>query len=112
MLPFEDVANAFRMIDSVMEPVIIPLDDEARALIAALATTDDIRGVARKLQPYIVNVPQAEFAKLRAAGSIQPAHPARFDEQFVVLVSTKLYSQDFGVDWSDPTRRAAEDNLF
>ena len=112
LLPFEDVARAFRMIDSIMEPVIIPFDTKAQDLFAALPTTDDIRGVARKLQPYIVNVPKAEFAKLQAAGSIQPIHPVRFDEQFVVLAAPKLYSQDFGLDWSDPARRAPEDNMF
>jgi CRISPR-associated endonuclease/helicase Cas3 len=112
LLPFEDVAKAFHMIDSVMEPVIISFDGVAQGLIAALAATDDIRGVARKLQPYIVNVPKAEFAKLRAAGSIQPAHSHRYDEQFAVLASPKIYSKNFGLDWSDPTRRAAEDNLF
>ena len=65
LLPFEDVAKAFRLIDSVMEPVIIPFDDEARALIKVLESTDDIRGTARKLQPYIVNVPKDVFAKLQ-----------------------------------------------
>ena len=111
-LPFEDVARAFQMIDSAMEPVIIPYNDDVRKFVAKLALTDDIRTVARKLQPYIVNVPRAKFAELRQAGSIQPAHPWRYDEQFVVLSVASLYSQDFGLDWNDPSKRAPEDNLF
>jgi CRISPR-associated endonuclease/helicase Cas3 len=112
LLPLEDVAKAFRMIDSAMEPVIIPFDDEARKFLAKLADTDDIRGVARQLQPYIVNVPRQQFDALRRAGSIQPAHPYRFEEQFVALAVDNLYSNEFGLDWSDPTRRAVEDNLI
>ena len=111
-LPFEDVARAFQMIDSAMEPVIIPFDDNARKFIAELEHTNDVRTVARKLQPYIVNVPREVFAKLRQAGSIQPINPARYDEQFVTLVTQNLYSGEIGLDWSDPAKRAPEDNLF
>jgi CRISPR-associated endonuclease/helicase Cas3 len=111
-LPFEDVARDFQMIDSAMEPVIIPYDDDAKKFIAELERTDDVRTVARKLQPYIVNVPRTKFAELRQAGSIQPAYPLRYDEQFVVLSVASLYSHDFGLDWNDPSKRASEDNLF
>ena len=113
LLPFEDVANAFRMIDSVMEPVIIPFDDEARTLIAALPTTDDIRGVARKLQPYIVNVPKDVFAKLKKV-SLQPIAPLKFDDQFMRLANLDLYfgkdgqPNAFGFDWADGTFRHIE----
>jgi len=111
-LPFEDVARDFQMIESAMEPVIIPYDDDAKKLLEQLARTDDVRIVARKLQPYVVNVPRTKFAELRQAGSIQPAHPWRYEEQFIVLSVAGLYSQDFGLDWNDPNKRAPEDNLF
>lgn len=113
LLPFEDVAKAFRMIDNVMEPVIIPFDDEARTLIAALATTDDIRGTARKLQPYIVNVPKDVFDKLKKI-SLQPIAPHKFDEQFMKLANLDLYFGEdgqpnaFGFGWNDSTFRHIE----
>jgi CRISPR-associated endonuclease/helicase Cas3 len=117
--PFAEIASKYRMIDSIMEPVIVPWDADARTAIADLADPtlppEDIRPVARRLQPYIVNVPKTAFRSLKLAGRIEPINPRRFDEQFIRLTDeavSALYSDDLGLDWSDPTFRAAEDNLF
>ena len=117
--PFADVAAVYRLIDTVMEPVIIPFDDAARAALAELADpalpADKIRSIARRLQPYIVNMPKEPFARLEKAGRIVAVNRHRFDEQFMRLgdeAFENIYSDAFGVDWGDATFRAAEANLF
>jgi CRISPR-associated endonuclease/helicase Cas3 len=110
-LPFADVARAFRIIESAMEPVIIPYDDKARRLIGELAKAERPGPLARKLQPYIVNVPPKAFFELRRIGGIQPVSEPRFGEQFCVLKVRDLYSDDLGLDWNDPTFRSAESNI-
>jgi CRISPR-associated endonuclease/helicase Cas3 len=111
-LPFADVARDFRIIESAMEPVIIPYDDDARRRIAELARAERPGPIARNLQPYIVNVPPKAFFELRRIESIQPVNAPRFEDQFCVLEVSDLYSDDLGLDWSDPTFRSAESNIF
>jgi CRISPR-associated endonuclease/helicase Cas3 len=115
-LPFADVARAFRMIDTAMEPVIIPWDDNARDLIAQLEDPKLERPgpIARKLQPYIVNVPRGAFAELRRIGRVVPIHEYRFKDQFMRLsdeAREELYKHDLGFDWSDPTFRKVESGI-
>lgn len=118
-LPFADVARAFRMIDDVMEPILIPYDDEARQCLDRLADPalpgDEIGRTARRLQPYIVNVPRSAFARLDQAGRLQPVNPHRFERQFMRLTdeaSASIYDDRLGLDWSDETFRKAEANVF
>ena len=65
-----------------MLPVLIPFDDEARGLLKDLETTERVGEIARRLQPYVVQVPPGQFARLCAAGVVQPVAPERFGEQF------------------------------
>jgi CRISPR-associated endonuclease/helicase Cas3 len=114
-IPFADVARDFRMIDSAMEPVIIPYDDKARQLLAELETAERPGGLARKLQPYIVNVPRDAFAKLRGVGRVVPVQEYRFQDQFMRLTDEarqELYRDDLGFDWSDATFRSVEKSIF
>jgi CRISPR-associated endonuclease/helicase Cas3 len=117
--PFADAAHQYRLIDSVMEPLIIPWGDKGRASIGALADpglpSDGIRAAARRLQPYIVNIPKGVLAALRQAGRIEAINPYRFDEQFLCLGAegrANIYSQTLGLDWSDSTFRKNENNMF
>jgi CRISPR-associated endonuclease/helicase Cas3 len=118
-LPFADIANVYKLIESVMEPVIVPWDEEARDALAHLSNpgvaTESIRGLARRLQPYMVNIPKDAFARLTQAGRIAPVNADRFEDQFMRLsdeARQNIYTEDFGIDWSDETFRRAEDNLF
>jgi CRISPR-associated endonuclease/helicase Cas3 len=118
-LPFADIADAYRLIEQVMEPVIIPWDETARAALSELAdrsiAAEKIRGVARTLQPYIVNIPKDAFSRLSQAGRIAPVNPIRFEDQFMCLSDEarhNIYTEAFGIDWSDVTFRRAEENLF
>ncbi|GHU09857.1 CRISPR-associated helicase/endonuclease Cas3 [Betaproteobacteria bacterium] len=107
-LPLETLAANFRMIDSVQMPVIVPYDDAAREALRALQYVEKAGGVARKLQPYLVQLPEKGFKVLRDAGSIQPVAPEKWDEQFMELVTMDLYDPATGLSCDDPTFLRAE----
>jgi CRISPR-associated endonuclease/helicase Cas3 len=114
-LPFADIARDFRMIEQAMEPVIIPWDDNARCLIKELEAAERPSAIARKLQPYIVNVPRGPFAELQQVGRVVPVNKYRFEDQFMQLTEEarpELYKDDLGFDWSDPMFRCVEKSMF
>lgn len=118
-LPFAEVAKLYRIIETTMEPVIVPWDERARGALAAIGDpalpADDIRMIARRLQPYIVNIPKEPFGRLKQARRIVPVNAHRFEEQFMRLTDEardNIYSEDFGFDWSDPTMLAVEKLIF
>jgi CRISPR-associated endonuclease/helicase Cas3 len=112
LFPFEAIARDFKLIEDGMLPILIPFDDEARGLLKDLETTERVSEVARRLQPYVVQVPPGQFTRLCAVGVVQPVAPQRFDEQFWALVSGGLYRPDVGLTWDDPTYRSAEANII
>ena len=50
------------MIESHMQPLIIPFDGEAENLISSLHHADHIVGLLRKLQPYTVQILESTLA--------------------------------------------------
>lgn len=107
-LPMETLAARFRMIESVQMPVIVPFDETARKALQALRFADKSGGLARRLQPYLVQLPRQGFEALRQSGAIQPVAPERWGEQFMELTVMGLYDERFGLSWDDPTFLKAE----
>ncbi len=107
-LPMETLAARFRMIESVQMPVIVPFDDTAREALQALHFADKSGGLARRLQPYLVQLPRQGFEALRKSGAIQPVAPERWGEQFMELTVMDLYDKRFGLSWDDPAFLKAE----
>lgn len=111
-LPFETLAAKYRMIETTMRPVIVPFDPQTGKEIPdvekALSDLEYAAGAARRLQPYLVQVPQQAFNALRKAGAIQPVAPERYGEQFMQLMNADLYDAHFGLHWDDPAFRKAE----
>lgn len=101
-LPMETLAREFRMIETAQQPVIIAWDSDARTHIEGLRYAEKAGGLARKLQPYLVQVPKNAYVALRKAGAIQPIAPDKWGEQFMELVNTDLYSEAFGLWWEEP----------
>lgn len=91
------------MIETVQMPVIVPFDDDARRDIESLLYAEKSGGLARRLQPYLVQLPRNGFDSLRKAGAIQPVAPEKWGEQFMELVNMDIYSRDFGIWWEEPT---------
>ncbi|MBO8087426.1 MAG: CRISPR-associated endonuclease Cas3'' [Marichromatium sp.] len=102
-LPLETLASRYRLIETTQVAVIVPYDEAARGALAALEHVPRCGGVARRLQPYLVQVPGRALAELRAAGAVQPVAEARWGEQFLALMNPDLYSPDFGLWWEEPT---------
>jgi CRISPR-associated endonuclease/helicase Cas3 len=102
-LPLETLAAKFRMIDTVQLPVIVPFDNDARRDIESLRFAEKSGGLARKLQPYLVQLPRNGFDALRNAGAVQPVAPEKWGEQFMELLNMDIYSREFGVWWEEPT---------
>lgn len=102
-LPMETLATKFRMIDSTQIPVIIPYDDLAMEVLNRLRYAEKSSGLARKLQPYLVQVPRQGFDALYKDGAIQPVAQDKWDGQFMELVNMDIYDDRFGIWWDDPT---------
>lgn len=102
-LPMETLATRFRMIDNVQMPVIVPYDDGALEALRALEFAEGSVGLARKLQPYLVQLPRQGFDALYKAGAVVPVAPKKWGEQFMVLTNRDIYSQRYGLHWDNPT---------
>ena len=116
--PFETIAREFRLIETAMVPVIVPwcgadgLDDTAKCLLKELEWVKCPGRIARRLQPYIVQVPPQARAALLGEGAAEVVRQADFDCQFVVLTNPDLYRSETGLTWDDPTSRTAEGLLL
>ncbi|BAS49441.1 CRISPR-associated protein Cas3 [Aggregatibacter actinomycetemcomitans serotype d str. SA508] len=95
--PFQKIAEAFRMLESHMQPLIIPFDSEAEALIDHLRYADQIGGLLRKFQPYTVQIPEKALAALYKAGRIEPLNEKTFGKQFYALIGLDLYDDVAGL---------------
>lgn len=111
--PFRTIADAFRLIDDVMDPVIVPWDEEARDAIDRLAKAPvPPAGVQRLLQQYVVPVPSRVRAAMLALGAVRTIRPDEYGDRFVVLDNIDLYDDALGLKLDDPTWRSAERNVM
>lgn len=101
-LPFEMLGSKYRMIESVQMPVIVSYDPLAAAALRELEFAEGCGGIARRLQPYVVQLPHNGYDALRRAGAIQPVAAQRFGEQFMQLVIPDLYDKRYGLRWDNP----------
>src|SRR6266508_4016718 len=76
---YRTVADNFRLIESGLAPVIVARDEMAKKALAELAAPDSHAGrVARKLQPFIVQVPPKARNLLLASGHVRFEQEKRF----------------------------------
>jgi len=100
--PYRSTAEAFRMIDSVMVPVIIAIDDAARAAVGQLAIAQVSSGkIARALQSYTVQIPDKTRSLMVENGHASFCSPHLRGDQFCVLKTDALYHHDSGLRWED-----------
>ncbi|WP_246285382.1 CRISPR-associated endonuclease Cas3'' [Nguyenibacter vanlangensis] len=113
--PFAQIDQAFRMIDTVMEEVIIPWDETARRVLHALEHAPVLPGgTMRRLQQYSVPVPAQTRRVLLAAGAVQPIRAQDYGDRFVCLDpgALDLYDDRLGLKLDDPTFRHSENNVW
>jgi CRISPR-associated endonuclease/helicase Cas3 len=94
---FENIDQWFQMIDNVHMPVIIARDDEAKALVKDLEYANSCGAIARKLQPYLIQIPRNANLMLSASGAIQSIAPEKYGTQYMQLVALDLYSDRYGL---------------
>lgn len=124
--PFEKIARDFRLIEDAQVAVVAPWrgrdgrDDTAARLLRDLergrsagdlppAQGRELKRIARKLQPYVVQIRPSERERLLAVGA---ARAVGDGQQFVVLENPDLYDEQVGLKLGDPTARAAEGLVF
>jgi len=104
-IPFEFLAEKFRMIENTQRPIIIPYDNVAEKALQDLAFAKSCAGIARSLQPYVVQVPQAMYVELERLGAIQAIASERYGEQFMALAKeingVNLYNPNYGISLGD-----------
>ena len=116
---FEQIANKFQMIESNMQPVIVPYvggseiqGGSIEQLLNDLEYADQVGGIARKLQRYLVQIPEHGIKALRAYGAIQVIQPEKFGDQFLRLENKDLYDPECGLSWENPAYLSAEDTVL
>ncbi|MEX0740093.1 MAG: CRISPR-associated endonuclease Cas3'' [Pseudohongiella sp.] len=119
-IPYEKIANKFRMIESNMKPVIVPYfgDGEAAGnaevtrLCKELAYMEYPGRIAKKLQGYLVQVPEYGLQALVAAGAVHAINPQKFGDQFMELCKPDLYDPVCGLSWENPEFTSAEQSVI
>lgn len=109
---FEKMARAFRFIEDVMEPVIVPWDGDATRLLAKIAASDrPYAGDLRKLQQYTVSIPRRVQAIWLSRGVLAQVHP-RLGSGLFRLQDRSHYASETGLDIDDSESRGAESNVI
>jgi len=100
-LPFDWIAQKFKIISTTMKTVIVRYDQTAVDAIEQLYELSDYMSVgqlARTLQVYTISVPEHIAGELIKLGALQYVQSKRFGEQFLVLESDNLYIDSIGFD--------------
>jgi CRISPR-associated endonuclease/helicase Cas3 len=93
--------------------VIVGRDDAAKKVLAELATPDSHAGaLARKLQPYTVQVPPKALNLLLANGHVCFVEENHFGDQFAVLRTQELYHPDIGLLWEEAEYLKLENSII
>lgn len=98
-LPFDWMAQKFKMISTTMKTVIVPYDHLAIDYIEQLENLPDgvsVGQLARKLQVYTISVPQHSAGQLIKLGALKYVQAQRFGDQFLVLESDNMYEENIG----------------
>ncbi|MDE0152663.1 MAG: CRISPR-associated helicase Cas3' [Gammaproteobacteria bacterium] len=95
---FADIAKNFRLIEDETVPLIIGtgrygMDADAKQVLEFGKYGG---GIARKLQPFTVQVARNVRARLLDCGAAQIERKQDFEDQFAVLYNARLYDDDAG----------------
>lgn len=90
--PFEDVADAFSIIEGGTKDLVIPYDDNAKSKIKDLRTTEFPWKFVRELQGYTVSIYPNEFREMERMNAIET-----IGDRFYILKSCDNYSKKTGL---------------
>ncbi len=115
--PFASIAEAFRVIEDTMAPVIVPWssgpdDTEAADLLRRIrAMNAPQRGDLRRLQHYTVSIPETQRGAWFDQGVLRAVHPSLGDAM-LCFDDLALYDERSGLRVSEPERRSADSNVM
>lgn len=109
---FREIAEAYRLIESAMVPVVIPLGEAAKEAERLGRPEVSSGTLARALQRHMVQVPPRARERLIACGKAHFAWPDLRGDQFVVLDALDLYHEDSGLRWEDAEYLGAEQGMI
>lgn len=110
--PFKSIAEGFRMIEDAMEPVVVPWDDDAKALLDTIAIKDrPYSSDLRRLQQYTVSIPPEQRLRWLGLGVLKPVHQG-LGEALLQFDDIEHYDKNTGVRLDDLYHRSAESNLM
>lgn len=90
--PFKDIANDFVLIGNSGKSILIPYDDESKALLSQLKAGVRNRNILRSVGQYVVNVYDNQFQKLTGQGALEV-----IDENICVLLDLERYDGERGL---------------
>jgi CRISPR-associated endonuclease/helicase Cas3 len=97
---YRRIGEAFKLIESGMQPVIIAIDNAPKRTLAGLKEGWITPGrAAREFQTFIVQVPPKARKKLIDNGHARFVEG--FGDQFAVLKTESLYTPEIGLLWED-----------
>lgn len=115
--PFASIAAAFRVIDEMMTPVIVPWssgpdDTEAADLLLRIRAMDmPRRDDLRRLQQYTVSIPDRQRGAWLSQGVLREVHPA-LGRVILCFDDVALYDERSGLRVGEPDHRSAESNVI
>lgn len=99
---YRAVAEKYRMIESGMEPVIVIRDAAAKSTFCWLQAGKAQAGtLARKFQPYIVQMPPLDRSALIKNKHVHFDREDVYGSQFAILQTAALYSEETGLSWEN-----------
>lgn len=99
---YRSVAESFRLIESGLAPVIVAREKAPAETLGNLAAERiGPAAAARRLQPYVVQVPPRARGLLAAHGHLEFVEHGRFGDQFALLTNDGLYRPDMGLLWEE-----------
>ena len=108
---YRNVGEHFRLIHDGMTPVIIAIDEEPKAALAALKhNPPSPGGVARRLQRFLVQVPPRMRDELIRNGHVQ--YVEGFGDLFAVLKTPTFYSREEGLAWERANELGIDDGII
>ena len=110
---YRTVGEHFRMVEERMRPVIVARDEDARATLARLNRPNVSAGaVVRDLQAFVVQVPEADRARLIGVGHVQYRREDLFGDQFPVLETSRLYDSEVGLLWEADAQLGSNETII
>lgn len=110
---YRTVAENFRLIESGMLPVIVTRDEKAQEALKRLNFPNASTGrAARELQTFIVQVPPRARNLLITNGHVRFVEEKNFNDQFALLVTDSLYTDNIGLLWENADYLAIENGII